>query len=57
MKLRLYLLDKNTQWEIHKASEVETELIGYDSIYYQIMDIKKYILLVVLQIGNMNYIL
>ena len=42
MKLRLYLLDRNTQWEIKKASEVETELTGYDSIYYQIMDIQSW---------------
>lgn len=42
MKLRLYLLDRNVQWEIQKASEVETELTSYDNIYYQIMDIQSW---------------
>lgn len=44
MKLRLYLLDRNTQWEVRKASAVEAELSNFDALYYQIMDIQSWAL-------------
>lgn len=39
MKLRIYLLDRNTQWEIMRANEIQTETIDLEDINYKLIDL------------------
>ena len=42
MKLRIYLLDRNTQWEIMRATEVQTETIDLEDINYKLIDLNSW---------------
>jgi len=42
MKLRIYLLDRYNQWEISRASEIQSETIDLEDINYKLMDLTSF---------------